>query len=219
MEQFSFTLRDIEYNVTRIGLRVWLELEETNKKIVDYMNGKSMLEASTSICSYLSIVTKLDVELLKTFFWLEIADAYVTILMASIPKISFPLLMDKTENRDPIVWDYEGRTGYKWAHILAAKYGWSMEYIADIYFEDGIALLQEVMIDEQMDKEWEWSLSELAYPYNKSIKKSEFKALPRPSWMLGMQKMAKEPEVARLPVSMIPQGLVMKWKQNEETIN
>ena len=219
MEQPSFTLGEVTYTVTKLGLRAWLELEDANKKTIDYMKGKSMAEAAASICSYLSIITKLDVDELKTFFWLDIANAYITILLASIPSIDFPLLKGKTENIEPISWDYEGRTWYMWSHILASKYGWTLEYIADMYFEDAIALIQETLLEEQLQKEWEWGLTEIAYPNNKITKKREFKALPRPSWMVGMRRMTKPIETAKIPVSMIPQGIVLQWKKNEATVN
>jgi hypothetical protein len=218
VEQTSFTLGDVEYTVAKLGLRQWLELEEQNKKIIDFMKGKSMLDASAAICSYLSIYTKIDIDTLKTYFWLDIADAYISILLACIPKISFPLLHGKTENQSPISWDYEGRTWYLWSHLIASKYGWTLDNIENLYFEDAIALIQEILIDDQLQKEWDWSLSEIAYSYNKASHKSEFKALPRPSWMVGMNKI-KEPEVVKMPVSIMPVGNIIRWKQNEETVH
>jgi hypothetical protein len=216
-EQLSFTLGDVEYSV-RMTLRLWLELEEQNKKIIQFMKGKSMLDASAAICSYLSIYTKIDIDTLKTYFWLDIADAYITIFLACIPKMDFPLLHGKTDNQSPISWDYEGRTWYTWSHLLASKYSWSLETIENLYFEDGIAYIQEILIDDQLEKEWQWSLSELSYSYNKATNKSEFKSLPRPSWMTRLTKM-KEPEVVKMPVSMMPVGNVIRWKQNEETLH
>ena len=217
MENPSFTLGDIEYPV-KITLRLWLELEEQNKKIIEFMKGKSMLDASAAICSYLSIYTKLDIDTLKTFYWMDIADAYITLLLACIPKIDFPLLHGKVGTDSPISWDYEGRTWYLWSHLIASKYGWTLDVIENLYFEDAVALIQEILIDEQLQKEWDWSLSEIAYSYNKITKKSEFKSLLRPSWMVGMNKI-KEPEVVKMPVSMMPVGNIIRWKQNEETVH
>jgi hypothetical protein len=99
-----------------------------------------------------------------------------------------------------------------------SKYGWTLENTENLYFNDAIAYIQEILIDEQLDKEWQWSLSEIAYQYNDALKKSEFKPLPRPSWMVGMNKI-EPPKVERLPVGMMPQGLVMRWEQNEEIVN
>lgn len=217
MENHSFTLGDVEYPV-RITLRLWLELEEKNKTIVDFMKGKDMLGASATICSYLSTFTKLDAEVLQSFFWMEIANAYSTIVLACIPATDFPLLHGNKEKENPASWDYEGRTWYIWSHLIASKYGWTLDIIENLYFEDAIALIQEIMLDEQLEKEWQWSLSELAYPYNKTTKKSEFKALPRPSWMKEMPKISKEPEVARIPLSMIPQGKIIRWGESNEEI-
>ena len=217
MEQISFTLGEVEYSV-KMTLRLWLELQEIDKKIADFMRGKSMLEASASICSYLSVVTKLDTEIIKTFFWMDIANAYVTIRLGCIPEIDFPLLHSKSDS-SPITWDYDGRTWYLWSHLLASEYGWTPDIIENLYFEDAIAYIQEILIDDQLTKEWQWSLSELAYPYNQATRKSEFKALPRPSWMTGMQRLSKPIETSRLPIDMIPTGLVLKWEQNEKVVN
>ena len=43
MEQPSFTLGEVTYTVTKLGLRAWLELEDANKKIIDYMKGMPAL--------------------------------------------------------------------------------------------------------------------------------------------------------------------------------
>lgn len=78
--------------------------------------------------------------------------------------------------------------------------------------DDGVALLQEILTDDQLEKEWQWSLSEIAYPYNPDTKKSEFKNLPRPVWM---QKEIRKPvKQIKIPASMLPVGIVRHFKMD-----
>lgn len=219
MEQsVSFDLAGRSYSVSKPGLRKWLELEETNKQIIDYMRDKNMVEASNSICSYLLLVIEADD--LHSIFWKEIAEAYISITMLCIPSIDLPLLHgsleDKTEG-----WDYDKRTWYLWSHLLASRYGWSLEYIANVDFDDALALLQEIFVENQLKREWEWSLTELAYSYNKVTQRSEFRPLPRPSWMGSGKNIpaSKAEKPVRMPVEMMPIGLVMKWEEHGKIVN
>lgn len=212
----SFSIAGKTYSVSRPGLRKWLELEETNKQIVDYIRDKNMVEASHSICSYLLCI--IDADDLQSVYWKEVAEAYIQVTMLCIPSIDLPMfqvnLDDKKEG-----WDYEKRTWYLWSHLLASHYGWSLEYIAELDFNDALALLEEILVEDQLKKEWEWSLTELAYPYNKATEKSEYKQLPRPSWMTGKVIPAKSMKPVRMPADMIPVGVVMKWETDEKIVH
>jgi hypothetical protein len=64
-------------------------------------------------------------------------------------------------------------------------------------------LAQEILVDKQLEREFLWSMSEIAYPYNKSTKRSEFKELTRPEFM--WQK-ASEPKRFKIPVRLMPMG-------------
>ena len=110
------------------------------------------------------------------------------------------------------VWDYEGRTWYSWVHDLAHAYGWSMEYIAELDIDDASSLLQELIIDDQLEKEFYWMTSEIAYPYNESSKKSEFKPLDRPIWMRDEIRSIKEgkDQTVRILKEHLPVGNIIK---------
>jgi len=73
-----------------------------------------------------------------------------------------------------------------------------------------------MLVDDQLEKEWEWSLSELAYSYNSSTKKSEFKELPRPDWMDG--KEIEEIKLIKIPKSMMPVGQVVRMDGTTEIL-
>lgn len=212
----SFIIDGRTYSVSKPGLRKWLELEDTNKQIIDFVRDKNMVEGTNSICSYLSCV--IDIENIQSAFWKEIAEAYIKITMLCIPSIDLPLLHGKSDDRKD-GWDYDKRTWYLWSHLLASHYGWSLEYIADIDFDDALALLQEIFVEDQLQREWQWSMSELAYSYNKITQKSEYRALPRPSWMSGSSIPNDKVRPVKMPVDMMPVGVVMKWEKDEKVIN
>jgi hypothetical protein len=62
-------------------------------------------------------------------------------------------------------------------------------------------------LEEQLDKEWTYSLSEIAFPYNSSTKKSEYKPLDRPEWMLPISP--KQLPVIKMRKDMMPMGNIV----------
>ena len=202
-------LGDTDYTPTRSGLKKWLELENLKAKIFDAAG--SSLEFAQGIINYLSVALCIPTEKLEEVAWYEIAEAYATINEINNLKFKFPLLKEPS-SKEKYPWEYDGRSWYLWANILAKAYGWSLEYIAELDPDDGVALLQEILTDDQLEKEWQWSLSEIAYPYNPDTKKSEFKNLPRPVWM---QKEIRKPvKQIKIPASMLPVGIVRHFKMD-----
>lgn len=212
----TFILDGKAYSVSKPGLRKWLELEDTNRKIIDFMRDKNIAEAVNSLCSYLSCV--IEIENVRSIFWKEVVEAYIEINSLCLPSIDLPMLHGTLEDRKN-GWDYDKRTWYLWSHLLASHYGWSLEYIAEIDFDDALALLQEIFVEDQLKKEWEWSLTEIAYPYNRITQKSEYKSLPRPSWMGGKAPTTEATKPTRMPADMMPIGVVMKWEDNGKIVN
>ena len=88
---------------------------------------------------------------------------------------------------------------------MAKAYGWTEEYISNLEIETGLALIQEAIVDDQLNKEWEWSLTEIAYEYDKGSKTSKFRALPRPDWMGGGKKPPKKTTMLKV---MLPVGYI-----------
>ena len=63
-------------------------------------------------------------------------------------------------------------------------------------------------MDDQLEREFYYGLSEVAYHYDAATKKSKFVPLPRPNWMrpkVEPEKVVKTP----IPASMIPMGVVI----------
>lgn len=212
-------LNDNEYSFDRVGLRKWLELEEIRETFIEAADIGDTDNIVLSLCSYISAALGISVDILQEVPWYEVANAYAVIFAECMPRYDFAILKPKKNEpkKSKVNWDYKERTLYLWSHMIASAYGWTLDYISNLYFNDALALLQEIMIDEQLKKEWEWSLSEIAYPYNESAKKSEFKPLPRPSWM---QEIMPEPKKVKILKSMLPVGIVVKLgTQNEIPAN
>ena len=196
---------DKEYISTRFGLKKWLALEDIKTEIFQATEDKDTF--TDAILAYLSVAFDISAKDIEDVPWYDVAEEYAKINVLNNLNFQFPLLKEQP-HKDKATWDYKGRTWYLWANILAGAYGWTLDYIAQLDPDDGIALLQEVLTDDQLDKEWQWGLSEIAYPYNESTKKSEFKPLPRPVWM---QKELRKPiKAVRINASMLPVGIIYK---------
>jgi hypothetical protein len=122
----------------------------------------------------------------------------------------------KQEKVEELSWNYNGRMKHYLIHILAKTYGWDDTYIKKLSVETALSYIQEIFVDDQLDKEFVYSLSEVAYPYNKSTKKSEFHPLPRPVWM---QKEIKEVKKIKMLRSMLPVGNVTDVSGMEKYFN
>ena len=123
------------------------------------------------------------------------------------PDKSLPFIKDAPKGQDgkPADWDYEGREWAYWSHLLAKHYGWTLEYIGGLDVNEALARIQEILTDEQLEREFYYGLSEIAYPYNKSTKKNHFKPLSRPYWMRPAVPKLKTVKFRR---DMLPVGLV-----------
>ncbi len=139
--------------------------------------------------------------------WYETINLYTAIIEINAPRISFPILESKKEKKEKLPWEYEGRTWYFWYNLFASNYGWDGIRIGALDLDDALGLYQEILIKEQLEKEWEWGMSEIAYPYNSNTKKQEYKALERPNWMLPI---APDPlPIITMRKDMVPQGNVV----------
>jgi hypothetical protein len=196
---------DRTLTATKAHLKLWLQLSDTYEKFLQACEESSYLMMAEAIYEYL------DIALGGIFNWHEAAwfdtvSSFTSLATMNVPNVNIPLMAQKPEKKlDEMPWDYPHRSWYAWAHILAKAYGWTMEYIAEMEIEDALCMLQEIQTQDQLEKEFDWARSEIAYPYNPGTKKAEFKALPRPNWMLPTQKEIKK---VMIPRSMLPMGVV-----------
>jgi len=207
----SVHLGDFTYPLVKFKLRAWLVLEDLRFDVEDAAKNKNREKLIASIYSYVSTASSVSIEDLQKCFWKEVGDAYFAIHNFNAPDPKFPLIKPRPKSiREESGFDYPTRSWYMWANTLASKYGWMLDYIAELHVDEAIGLIQEIYLDDQLNKEWEWSLSENAYSYNESTKKSDFHPLKRPEWMLTTHKI---PEIKKVKFrrSDLPMGLVLRW--------
>jgi hypothetical protein len=202
----SINVNGKSVEVERAKLRLWFNLEDMRSKLKEAVEGGDTQAVSLIICSYLSAASNENIEIFQDTIWEEVAIAFADVCALNSPRLQFPLFnVDEDKPLDTVSWDYEGRLWYLWVHLLAKAYGWTAEYIAELEIEDGLAFIQETTVEDQLRKEWEWSLSEMAYEYNKAAKTSQYKPLPRPNWMRAIRK---EPKKTKMLKMMLPFGPV-----------
>jgi len=205
-------------------LKKWLELEDIKNKLVEAVEHKNYDEVADLLCSYVSTAVDLEADKMP---WYETVDVFEAFLILCSPN-KIPILT-KSEKTEKFPWDYDGREWYFWLHKLSSVYGWSAEYVEFMDFNDAISLMQEISIQEQLEKEWEWNLSEMSYSYNSTTKKSEHKPLSRPNWMaVGLKPTDPNPDKpVKILKSMLPAGVIVhlkdvyensKSKRSDETL-
>jgi len=171
-----------QYILHRAKLKRWLVLEDTRSSIKEAADSGDE-QLAELIFSYLSVAFDVQDIGWSSLPWLQVAELYTTALTVNLPRLSFPILQVHVKDEREVAWDYDGRTWYLWSHMIMSSYSWTLNYVSKLDIDDALALIQEILIEEQTAKEWDWSLSEIAYPYNESTKKSEFKPLEKPEWM------------------------------------
>ena len=195
----------------RLKFKKWLQLGEKNKKIAETIKSRKFIELANAIIDYVSFASDIDV---KDFPWYDVALQHSTIQKENEITLEVPLVVNTSDTKiPPEPWDYDGRSWYSWANMFADAYGWTIDYIAELDVDDAVALAQEILVHEQLDKEWTWGLSEIAYPYDKSSGKSKFQPLVRPAWMRPIKKGKTQ---VKLPKSWLPAGIVLMGT-NEST--
>lgn len=195
-----------EIEIVRLLLREWTRLEEAKLQIKEAIEEKNLDKLSDAIVSYVCISVSPDVDW-KSLPWTDVYKAFVEGYQVNAPTLKFPILTSKP-NKQPekYAWEYDGRGWYFWASIFAKSFGWDLSYIAKLDVDDAIGLFQEILISQQLDKEWDYSLSELAYPYDQQTKTSSFKPMERPMWM---KKLPAPVQKFMIPKWILPVGNVI----------
>ena len=139
--------------------------------------------------------------------WFQFLEIYSECIIVNSPSIDFPILHGAGGDKSKLPWEYTGRAWYYWFNLFARNYGWTENIIANLALDTAIGLYHEIEIDGQLNREWEWGLSEIAYPYNKGTKKSEYKPLARPTWMKPL--VPKQLPVVRIRKDMMPVGNII----------
>lgn len=210
----NVTLGGREYIVHRARLGVYLRQQEASSLLA--AAGKSGDNGSImrAINKYLEIaIPEITPQIVEDASWVEIATAISLIEIINRVEIDFALLRfaGEPEASTPVPWEYEERLRYFWVHLLARSYHWTREEIENLWPEDALAFIQEILVHDQYDREFLHSISEIAYQYQPGTKSSKYVPLRRPLWMVLREEHPK----VKLHRDLMPIGVVV-YPEGEE---
>lgn len=197
-------MADKRIKFERKSLREWIELEEARSKIKKAFETRSGVTVASSIFDYIHLACdKYKIQALSEMDSSVVLELYLEAAATNLPSRQFPVLKQASDTKEKLPWEYDGRTWYFWANLFSKHYGWHLDYISEMEIDDAIALYQELEIDRQLEREWQWGMTELAYPYDPTTKTGKFKPLPRPEWMMPI---VPKPKAIKIRKDMIPIG-------------
>lgn len=183
--------------------RQWIICEDLKNKILEAAGDSTFPD---KVMDYLSAVFESDRSKIEKMPWQNTIKLFYHAL-ASSPKVDIPIIKDAPKEGKDVDWNYDGRNLNYYCHILAGSYGWSLEYIYDLEPGQAMALIQEVLTEDFLTQEFYYSLSEVAYPYNSSTKKSHYKPMSRPYWM--KPESAEMPKKVKIRRDFLPVGRIV----------
>ena len=183
-----------------LGFRKWVTLENLKKQLSEAVEGSDFPDVAIT---YLS--TAFGNKKWENKFWKTSVYSMLEGFRELNPNLPLPILNAPNKGKESD-WEYESRSWFYFSHIIASAYGWSLEYIANLDANEALAHIQEILTDEHLDREFEYSLSEVAYVYDKGSKKYNFKPMPRPYWMKPLAP--KKPKIVKFRKDMMPVGVI-----------
>jgi hypothetical protein len=180
----------------------FLKLEEIKYNIIKAAKRKED-QFPELVISYLSAAFLFPRIIFKNLRW-DLSLLLFSLASAkSSPIMGLPLLKPSKQKENKEAWDYDGRGYALYIHLIASAYGWTEKYICNLKIDTALALVQEIITDEQLDREFLWGMSEKSYSYNAKTKVGRAIPLERPYFM---QQEAKAPAKTRILKSMLPIG-------------
>ena len=199
---------DVKITFKRLNLKEWTVLEENKVVMQEAVERKDFHGIFDTVSSCISTASNANVAW-ETKPWYEMLQAYGEVIAINSPTKRFPILTSSDTKEEKLPWEYPGRIWYFWVNLFSGHYGWTKEQIEVLDIDDAIGLYQETLIDDQMQKEWEWiGYGEVAFQYDSSTKKSNFKPLTRPMWMMGI---TTKPKIIKMMKKLMPMGNVISY--------
>jgi len=194
--------------ISKAKFKKWLELEDIRLQIKDAIDQGNTDKVSSLLCFYLSVAfCRGDWEKLP---WEVALKEYSFVVNLHTPSKDFRIFSGNSEKKAFLIND---SSWYAWANMFSAEYGWDLKYIAELDIDDAISLIQEILYNEQIQKEWEWTLSEMSVQYDKDGK-GKLRPLDKPKWLLPIKEEVKELPKIKILKSMLPSGIVLRWDEN-----
>jgi hypothetical protein len=185
----------------------WVRLEEQKNRIL-----KAVEESSDEFPNHLFDFLSTALYFPNRFYckakWIDVIKAFYLLITQNSYKTELALFEQSKEKKknDTMSWDYDGRSLHLYSHLLAKEYGWKLEYIYNLKLDFVLPLIQEILLDEQLEKEFQWTMSERSAYYDDKTKTSKMNPLPRPSWMNKHIDPKKELKITKIPTNLLPAG-------------
>lgn len=195
------TIDGREVEILRARLGHFLILERHSSDFYEAIKKRDSGAAASAMMAYLKVALPEEVNL-SELPWLKIMSLFITVRGLNALPRDIPLLNSRSQELAKTPWDHKKRPYIMWIHILASTYGWSLTEIRSLWPEEAVIYVQEILFDEQLDREWEHMLSPVSHPADKRGK-DLYKKLQRPSWM------APRPRKQKLLRAGLPQGLII----------
>lgn len=193
------------YGQPRFGQ--WVKLEEQKNKILRAVE-ESSDEFPNHLFDFLSTALHFPSQYYRNATWINVVKAFYITISQNTYKTNlalFEITKEKKKN-DTMSWDYDERSLHLYSHLLAKEYGWKLEYIYRLKLSKALPLIQEILLDEQLEKEFQWTMSERSSYYDDKAKAAKANPLPRPSWMQKHIDPTKELKIVKIPKNMMPAG-------------
>lgn len=195
-----------KYEIRQAKLRKWLELETIREDIFKAVEVPD--EQARLVYQYISTALPINIEVLSKQPWKDVAQVLVEILTTNTVLLDIPFIKSQPAKGTKASWDYDTRNWWGLCHLIVKEFGWSIEYVSQMDVAEAMHIIQEIMIEEQLQKEWEWLLSERSAKWNEGTKKYEPNPLPRPDWMRATPELPKKVKIRKefMPVGVIVRG-------------
>lgn len=198
-----------ERRIPRARLGRFLDLQAVENRLDEAVKDQDTGGIADALFQYLQVVLpSLDAGEFFEWPWWEVVRAYQEVkLQNTLPDMEqFAILIHRERGGRQPPWHYEGRSKLALLNIFARAYHWTLDQIERLWPEQAIALLQEIVADQVYEREFYYSLSEVAYRYDRATKKYRYQPFRRPSWMTLMVNPGDI--ITHMPERVLPVGLV-----------
>jgi hypothetical protein len=203
-----------EFDLTRARLGGYLALQSAESRLREAASRTEVDAVCETLFSILASTIPVPRELFDSAPWQDIAGAISAVRAVNrLPDPDRFSILRFQKGESSVPWDYPERGRILWIHQLASAYGWTADEIFNLWPEDALGLLQEVLADRQLDREFQHNLSDLSYDWD-THGHGKLRPLERPAWM-QLPLHGKEIKT-RMLKRLLPIGVVVTDAGNTE---
>ncbi len=205
------------YEIKRSRLGKYLDLLTQRDRLDEAVESGDNGKIASGLYEYLRIsLPDLDRATFESAPWFEVIQTFAEVASVNLIPLADQyaiLSVADGDEKDDVPWDYHGRAGIVWKHILAYAYKWSLEDIDNLWPEQAVRFMMEILFEDITNKEFTHQLSEIAYEYDSTTKKSNYRPLRRPAWMVTGSEISQEKKkkgiLTQIRRDFLPAGVVI----------